>query len=172
MHTDIVVPVKSAEIDWSHKIRFENIASKDTIYNYLAIGWGDKGFYMEIPEWSDLTFNIAFKAAFGLSSTAMHTTFYKQMYESENCKRIKISDNQYSKLIKYIENSFKENPEGNFINIPTDAVYGNSDSFYEAKGSYKLTYTCNTWTNDALKSCEQKACLWTPFDFGIFYHYK
>jgi hypothetical protein len=51
-------------------------------------------------------------------------------------------------------------------------VYGDNDAFYEAIGSYNLFKTCNTWTNNALKSCGQKACFWTPFESGIFYQYK
>jgi len=35
-----------------------------------------------------------------------------------------------------------------------------------------LFHTCNTWANNALKACGQKASLWTPFDTGIFYHYQ
>ena len=32
-----------------------------------------------------------------------------------------------------------------------------NDAFYEAKGRYSLFFTCNTWTNNALKICKQKA---------------
>ena len=47
-----------------------------------------------------------------------------------------------------------------------------ADAFYDAKGSYNLTRTCNTWTNNALKAAGLKACLWTPFDSGIFWQYR
>ena len=50
--------------------------------------------------------------------------------------------------------------------------YGKNDAFYEATGRYSLFHTCNTWTNNALKIAGQKACVWTPFDTGIFYHYQ
>ncbi|HXU27639.1 MAG TPA: DUF2459 domain-containing protein, partial [Bacteroidia bacterium] len=49
---------------------------------------------------------------------------------------------------------------------------GDNDSFYEAVGVYGLFYTCNTWANNGLKYCGQKACLWTPFEKGIFYQYR
>src|ERR1700751_2268871 len=79
VHTDLVVPIKSDEIDWSEIIKFENTLSKDTLMKYLAFGWGDKGFYLETPNWSDLKVRIAFRAMFYLGKTAMHTTFYKEM---------------------------------------------------------------------------------------------
>ena len=56
--------------------------------------------------------------------------------------------------------------------MKTDAVYGKNDAFYDAKESYNFTQTCNTWANNGLKTAGQKAALWTPSDFGIFYHYK
>jgi uncharacterized protein (TIGR02117 family) len=171
-HTDIVVPVKNRQMDWSEKIAFSNTTSKDTSYYYLAIGWGDKEFYLDTPTWSQLKFPVAFKACFGLNTTAMHTTFYHTMTESDQCRKILINEDQYQRLIDFITDKFQQDSHGNFINIKTDAVYGDSDAFYEAKGRYSLFYTCNTWANDALKSAGQKACLWTAFNVGIFSQYK
>jgi hypothetical protein len=113
IHTDVVVPVKTAYKDWSQGILYKNTRGNDTSLQYLAIGWGDKDFYLKTPHLADLTFSTAFNAAFGLSSSAMHTTFYKSLF-----------------------------------------------------------HTCNTWTNNALKACGQKACWWTPFEDGVFYAYK
>ena len=129
VHTDIVMPCKTNLHDWTASIPFEDTKNKDTTAQYLAVGWGDKGFYLETPTWADLKVSTAVKAAFGLSTTALHTTYYKTMLESPN-------------------------------------------AFYEAKGSYSLFTTCNTWANSALKSCGQKACIWTPFDTGIFALYE
>ena len=56
----------------------ENTKSKDSTAEYLAFGWGDKGFYLDTPEWSDLKASTAFKAAFALGNSAMHTTFINQ----------------------------------------------------------------------------------------------
>ncbi len=172
MHSDIVVPVKTKLIDWSKKVKFANTKGKDSLKQYVAFGWGDREFYLEIPTWADLKFKTAFKAVFGLSATAMHVTFYQTMSECTDCKKIMLSTEQYSRLVKYIEKSFTTDKDGHFVNIITTANYGNDDAFYEAKGSYNLFFTCNIWTNKALKVCGQKACLWTPSDKGIFEHYK
>lgn len=172
VHTDIVMPVKNDLHDWSSKIPFTNIKSKQTDYNYVGIGWGDKGFYLDTPTWADLKFSTAFKAAFWLSSSAMHCTFYKTMTEASDCKKIMISRNQYQDLVKFVESKFDKDQNGNFILVPTNAVYGNNDAFYDAQGRYSFLYTCNTWANDALKAAGQKAAFWTPSDYGIFLHYK
>ncbi len=172
VHTDLVVPVKNEIKDWSQEIPFENTVSKRTDFKYIAIGWGDKGFYLDTPTWADLKFSTAFKAAFWLSESAMHCTFYEKMTLGKDCKRILITENQYKNLIKFIENKFDRDAAGKVILIKTDAVYGKNDAFYDAKSSYSFLDTCNTWTNNGLKAAGQKAALWTPSDFGIFQHYE
>ncbi|MBK7230733.1 MAG: TIGR02117 family protein [Saprospiraceae bacterium] len=171
VHTDIVVPVKTAVVDWTQWVKFEHTKAKDTTVQYVAFGWGDKGFYLETPTWAELKWSVAFKAAFALSTSAIHASFYHQLKESENCKSIRISNGQYQQLVQYIQKSFKTDQSGQSIHIGTDAHYSMHDAFYEAVGRYHLFKTCNTWANNALKSCGQKASLWTAFDTGIFYHY-
>lgn len=171
VHTDVVLPIKNEHYDWSNQLKFEHTKSKDTTYQYVAFGWGDKGFYLETPTWADLKASTALKAATGLSSSAMHVTFYKHLKENKSCKKIQISLENYQNLIAFINESFQTKSR-DFLKIETDAVYGKHDVFYEAKGSYSLFYTCNSWANQALKAANQKAALWTISDSGIFRHYE
>ncbi|MDX6189898.1 TIGR02117 family protein [Flavobacterium sp. Fl-318] len=172
VHTDIVMPVKNDQIDWSQQVQFKNTKAADSTYNYIAMGWGDKGFYLETPDWSDLRASVALKAATGLGKTAIHTTYYRQMKLGDDCKSMMISKEQYSRLIAYVTASFQKDSSGNFIPIKTDANYSRTDAFYEANGSYSLTHTCNTWANNALKASGQKCCFWTPMDTPIFSKYN
>ena len=173
VHTDLVVPVKTGQYDWSQEIKFTNTHLTDTTHvKYLAMGWGDKGFYLQTPTWADLKFSVAFKAAFALSTTAIHATYYDTLVEDSACKRILISNAQYTRLIQYIASSFKHDAAGHVMHIITNINYSKGDAFYEANGSYSLFKTCNTWANTGLKKCGQKACLWTPFDTGIFLKYQ
>lgn len=171
VHTDLVVPVKSSVIDWSREIPFSHTKSKKSGFKYLAVGWGDKGFYLDTPTWADLKFSTAFKAAFWLSESAMHCTFYDKMTEGEDCRRIMVTEKQYRNLTQFIRSKFDRDASGKVIKVPTDAVYGNNDTFYDAQGRYSFLNSCNTWTNNGLKAAGQKAALWTATDFGIFRHY-
>ena len=172
VHTDLVLPIKTKYIDWSQKLPFENTKGKDSNQNFIAFGWGDKGFYLDTPTWADLKFSTAFKAAFWLSDSAMHCTYYKKMTVGADCKKIMLTEKQYQNLIKFIDDKFDKDAQGNYQVIKTDAVYDNNDAFYDAKGTYSFAYTCNTWANQGLKVAGQKAAFWTPTDFGIFRHYK
>lgn len=171
VHTDIVLPLKNEIKDWSTQISYLDTKAKDSTRQNLAFGWGDKGFYLDTPTWADLKTSTAVKAITGLSSSAMHITFYGDLKENENCKKFFISENQYQSMIHYIENSFALDNSNKMQRIGTHS-YGKHDIFYEAKGSYNLFYTCNTWANQALKAGKQKAALWTVLDKGIFYHYE
>jgi uncharacterized protein (TIGR02117 family) len=172
VHADIVVPARSPQADWSKEFKYTNTHLKDTTWNYLALGWGDKGFYLTTPTWADLKFSTAFKAAFALSSSAVHATYYRSMTENESCRKIWISNEQYDRLIRFIISSIEKGTDGHSIYIPTNANYGISDAFYEGTGRYNLFYTCNTWTNNALRSCGQRHCLWAVLDKSIFGCYK
>ena len=172
IHTDVVVPVKTADKDWSQRILYSNTRSGDTTLNYIAFGWGDKGFYLETPTWNDLKASTAFKAAFWLSTSAIHATYCKTPEEKDHCVRLVISKEQYQRLIAYIENSLQADSTGHPVAIGANVRYNNNDAFYEAKGRYSLFHTCNTWTNNALKASGQKACWWTPLESGIFYQYR
>jgi uncharacterized protein (TIGR02117 family) len=172
VHTDIVLPVKNSIVHWDTIFRVENTRGKYYDVNFIAIGWGDKGFYLNTPTWGDLTFSTAFKAVSGLSTTALHTTYYKELTLGDNCISLNVSKKDYHMLKRYILNSLKYNKDNKPVYIKTDAVYGDRDAFYDAVGSYHLFSTCNTWTNNALKYSHQKASLWTPFQSGIFEHYK
>ena len=171
VHTDIVVPLNNSIKNWSTSISYLHTKAQDSTRQLLAFGWGDKGFYLDTPTWADLKASTAIKAVTGMSSSAMHITFYKELEENENCKKIFITDKDYQLLIAYIEDSFVVDTEQKTQRIGTHS-YGKYDVFYEAKGSYSLFYTCNTWANQALKSGNQKAALWTVLDKGIFYHYE
>jgi len=172
VHTDIIVPVRSMDVDWTQNVAFAHTTGRDSTAEWVAFGWGDKGFYLETPTWGDLTASVAFKAMFGLGNAAMHATFHGRVTEGPLCKRMTLSYEQYRRLSTYIRNSFALDAEGRTQAIVTSANYGSTDAFYEGVGSYSLFHTCNSWTNEALKASGQKACLWTPMHTGILRQYE
>ncbi|UII24405.1 TIGR02117 family protein [Fulvivirga maritima] len=136
--------------------------------NYLSFGWGDENFYINTPTWGDLTFSNAFKAMFLKSSTLLHVTRYKQ--KQSDWVEIKVTDSELQKLNTYLLAAFKRDKAGNKQILPNKG-YTPIDDFYKAEGSYTCFNTCNSWVNTAFKNSGLKACLWTPFDFGLMGKY-
>lgn len=172
VHTDIVLPIRNELQDWTEVFPIENNKGKDLNQQYVSIGWGDKGFYLNTPEWKDLTLKTALVAGLGIGETALHVTYYKQMVENDLCYKVQIDSNQYNVLKNYILNSLDMDKDGKPILIETNAQYGPDDAFYEAKGAYSLFYSCNTWSNAALKKANMPSGVWTVFDKGILRHYR
>jgi uncharacterized protein (TIGR02117 family) len=168
VHTDIVVPAQHKLADWTSLLPYEHFENVDASFEYIAFGWGDKGFYLDTPTWADLKFSTAFKAVFFLSSTAMHVTYKRNApKESELSRRITISGEQYEKLIAYIKSSFQVSSSNSFIPI-THPGYSRTDCFYEAIGTYSFLKTCNVWTGEGLDAAGVRVGWWTPFDSSVF----
>ncbi|MFL5762763.1 MAG: TIGR02117 family protein [Bacteroidia bacterium] len=169
VHTDLVLPLKNRQADWEKLFPYSDFEDVYDGFNYIAIGWGDKGFFLNTPTWADLKFSTAFNAAFALSSTAMHVTYkYKKPETGLLCKRLVLSKEQYENIKRYILMSFRWK---NKMPVHIDHKgYTSQDTFYEAKGTYSLFKTCNVWTGNALVAAGVRIGVWTPFDKGIIDH--
>ena len=135
--------------------------------DYIAIGWGDEGFYLYTPSWAELKISTAIAAAFLPSKTLMHLTHYKRL--NPNWKSIELCDEQLQAMKKFVYASFKNDKNDN-IQLLEGTGYRDNDFFYVAKGNYTCLYTCNIWVNQALKKASVKTAIWSPFDKGILRH--
>lgn len=167
VHTDLVLPYRTEERDWSLFFGAEADAKK-VQPEFIAAGWGDKGFYLETPTWAELKFSTAFNALFFMSESAMHISFIRKPACDEACISLKISPAQYKILSEYVEKSFLI--KNSRISCITGASYGKYDVFYDAVGTYSFYYTCNSWANEGLKAAGIKAALWTLSDKPILKH--
>jgi len=172
VHTDLVFPVQQAHVDWKNTFPLANNKGPTKDFEYVAIGWGDKGFYLNTPEWKDLSLKTALVAGLGIGETALHVTYYSHIQEDSLCYQVKIDAEQYQQLVDYVEAALDRSSSNEAILIQTQAQYGLNDAFYEAKGAYSLFFSCNTWTNTALKKANLPSAYWTVFDTGILKHYR
>jgi len=167
VHTDILLPSENNVYNWHSFL--PDIPEGNTV---VAFGWGDKGFYLNTPTWAELKFSTAFKACTGLSTTAMHVSYYKgALKPSEQTVSIFINTEQYKMLCAYIQDSFQHTNEGTLLLVTHDPRYY-SGHFYDAKGNYSLFTSCNSWVNKGLKKSGLKTCVWTPFDWPLLNPYQ
>ena len=169
IHTDICLPVNNEYIDWTSFIPLSDYPKIDSAV-YVSIGWGDKGFFIDTPEWSDLTFSTAFNAALLPSATAMHVSYFKNEPQvSSTCKKTFVRPKKYMDLINFIKTSFNLDKQ-NKIQLIANKGYWDNDNFYEANGTYHLFKTCNIWTNKALKVAGVRTACYALFSGGIMGH--
>ena len=163
VHTDFVVPVSSSVVDWTKHLPREWFEQVDASFQYVSFGWGDRGFYLETPNWGDLRFGTAFKATFFLSSTLMHVTYLKwEPPENERCRPLVVSEAQYRTLVEFLLATFERDSNGSLQRVD-HAGYTPRDRFLKARGRYSLVRTCNVWTGEGLDAMGVKTGFWTPF---------
>lgn len=160
VHTSIVLPAAAAGVDWRPLIRAEHLARPDLAGDYLAIGWGQREFYLKTPTWADLRPGVAFRALFGRGGTLLHVEHLRQPPTGRDSRQILVTPDQYRRLTRYILNSFRRLPDGQAVPVRGRFAI---ESYYEARVNYNLFRTSNEWTGAALRTAGIRVGIWTPF---------
>jgi uncharacterized protein (TIGR02117 family) len=169
VHTDVCFPVKSEWFDWTTFIDTCNYP-QNSAFKYVAIGWGDKGFFLDTPTWSDLKTSTAISAIFLPSPCAMHVEYKSTMpIVGEMVSEEHISSENYLGMIEYVKASFLLKDDKPIF-IPGTSYWG-TDHFFEANGNYHMLNTCNSWTNGALKAGGLKTASFAAFP-GVIMSYR
>lgn len=169
VHTWLVVPKVTPQMDW--RPLAPGVHLEDPRWeagNYVALGYGNRTFYLETPTWGDLTMKNAFLAAFGQGRSLVHADHTHNPQADEYQRPLKITREQYKLLAAHIAKSFQRAPDGQTLPV-LGRGYTSSDMFYEAVGPYNALYTCNSWTGEALRAAGVKTGLWTPFSQSILW---
>lgn len=133
---------------------------------FIAIGWGDREFYLNTPTWADLTASRAAGALLGGKRALIHVSYLQRGQLQNGAYKLPLSQTQYAQLVDYVRAAL---PSGQAIPI-AGAHYGDNDAFYEAEGGYNLFETCNTLTGRGLRQAGVTVSRWTPFDFNVVWH--
>ena len=163
VHTDLVFPARSGAIDWTALFDPRDAQAVPPDAEFVAIGWGDRPFYLHTPTWADLTLRRAVGALFGANASLLHVTWLTRAQLRQGAYAMPLSPRQYRQLADHVRDSL---PGGRATVLP-GAGYGPEDAFYEAEGSYHLFETCNTWTGRGLRRAGVPVSRWTPFDFNV-----
>lgn len=166
VHSELLVPRVTEVVDWGtwfDSSDFERATGRE---EYIGVGWGDREFFFKTPTWDDASVSVVAGAMLWPSATVMHITVEDKPYEDEYNRRIVLTPEQYELLVLHIQESFVLGEDDLPIVIP-GYNYGEYDTFYEAKGTYSLLYTCNNWTGDALKQAGVRTGWWTPYPWGL-----
>jgi uncharacterized protein (TIGR02117 family) len=163
-HSAIIVPVAAAGEDWSLIFRPTDLAEKEQAGNALLIGWGDRDFFLNTPEWSDLAARTMVTAAVGSGGSLIHVDHLDSPADLPDARPVVLSVEEYKRLTAVIRGSLVLDQDGKPAAQPG---YGARDVFYPARGRYSLRYTCNSWTADALAEAGVRVAWWTPFSGGV-----
>ena len=164
-HTGIVVPVVSPEHDWRETFPSAHLPTPSgEMPTHLAIGYGEREVFLEVPTWGDLPPTTALRIATTGGEPVMRVSHYVRPAASENYRPLRISRAQYRRLVSAIEAHLPPQPEtGREILTGTYA----DDAYYDALGRYTMGNTCNSWVGARLADAGVEMGLWTPLAGGV-----
>lgn len=164
IHTGIVVPARSPLFDWTRIASPAHLADPRYAGSHIAIGWGERDFYLNTPDWSQVRPATILRAVIGSDRTLMHVDHGATPMPGPAVRAITLSPDQYRRLVAFILDSFVLTPDGHATPI---RGYGSADIFYEARGHYDAIDSCNEWTGAALRRAGVRVGVWTPLSAGV-----
>ena len=161
IHTGIVMPVSAAGVDWRGTFPASDLADpRYAGFDHVAVGWGDRAFYVETPSWSDVSPIVVLRAAVGSSRTVLHVEHVPAPSVGKAVREIILTPDQYRRLAAFTRGTLGS---GGAV----AAGYGPDDVFYDARGTYSAITTCNEWTGRALRHAGVRVGAWTPFPVTV-----
>jgi len=160
VHADIIVPKTTDVVDWVARFEQAEFSGDVDDETHVAIGWGDRGFFLKTETWDDFDLSVAANALLVPSESCLHVSFTKPVYYS-NAVSVKVSQSQYQSLVDHINGTFLLDDAGNYVQIPGYS-YSTRDAFFRASGRYHLFNTCNSWVGRGLKSSGVRTPWFSP----------
>ena len=169
IHTDLVLPIcdEGSQVDWRDLFPPEHFRSDVSGARYVAIGWGNRGFYVDTPRWADAKLSTALGAVFP-SGTVLHVEYLGDVSAGPYFRELHISREQYQQLASFIRDSVGETDEEGQAVLATKSSYNHYDRFYVASGSYHAFNNCNQWTGRGLQRAGVATGIWTPLKSQVY----
>lgn len=160
IHTGLVMPKQAAGVDWRGVFTAEAVREpRYARFAHVAVGWGDRGFFVGTPTWWDLRPGTVVAAALGSDDTVLHVEHVAQPVVGERVRAVVLTPAQYRRLVQVVRASLAAGRAA--------PGYGGHDAFYPAHGRYDALNTCNTWTGRALAEAGVRVGRWTPFSAPV-----
>lgn len=169
VHSDIVIPIKNVAHDWSREFKPEDFRSGRLDGTHIAVGWGDKGFFIGTPTWADLKVSTVANALLWPSDTCLHVQCYNLSDLPHDARSVRLSEEQYRRLVEFVRRAFVRDDQGNVFPI-ADACYGNRDAFYQSRGVYHCFNTCNCWVGNGLQTAGVRTGWFTPMPRTVYWY--
>ena len=165
VHTALVLPKYTAQKDWSETFPVGDVGNPARPYTHVSVSWGERRVFLETPTWADLSPLTALHIA-GLGGEGLlHVAHYVRPAATADIRPLRVSATQYTIIVRQIEAMLPPGPIGE----PRRRYpgYGDYDAFYDARGRYTATNTCNQWISDTLAGAGVRTGAWTPFAGGV-----
>ncbi|MCU0951048.1 MAG: TIGR02117 family protein [Burkholderiaceae bacterium] len=171
VHADLVLPAQSPH-DFTRdfpRAALIDLSREPSLlpFNWIAFGWGDRGFYLNTPTWADLEWRTAWRALTAQGPSAMHVEYLRRP-EDYDVRLLWLSEDEVGRLVAYIERHVVREATGRPRRIAHPGYFA-TDAFYEGVGSYSAVLTSNEWVRRGLAEAGVRTARWAPFDRALMW---
>src|ERR1700741_5312084 len=108
IHTWIVMPKVTPEMDWRPYAQPAHL--RDPRWgnaDHIAIGYGNRDFYLNTPTWDDLSLKTAGLALAGSGTTLLHVEHIDRPRPQAEQRPIRLTPAQYGRLTGFVQRRFR-----------------------------------------------------------------
>ena len=149
-HAGIVLPRRALADAASRRglTALSDISTRFAAFDRLEVGWGDEGFYREVPTAASLTVALAVRALFRPGNpSVLHVVGVnnhpRAAFARSDMVRIELGEASFARLAEKLDATFARDATGR----PEDlgpGLYGPS-LFFRANGTFHIFNVCNHW---------------------------
>jgi uncharacterized protein (TIGR02117 family) len=149
-HAGIIIPRRALAEEASRRglISLGYVATRFAAFDRLEIGWGDEGFYREVPTAASLTVALVIRALFRPGNpSVLHVVGVnndpRAAFARSDVVRIELGEASFARLADRLDATFARDEAGR----PEDlgpGLYGPS-LFFRANGTFHIFNVCNHW---------------------------
>jgi uncharacterized protein (TIGR02117 family) len=150
-HAGIVVPRRAVAEPANRRGRgaLGLVATRFADFDWLEIGWGDEGFYREVPTTASLTVALAVRALFRPGNlSVLHVVGVKNdpraVFANSDVVRIDLGEAGFARLVDKLDAAFARVRDGAMPEELGPGLYGPS-LFFRANGTFHIFSVCNHW---------------------------
>jgi uncharacterized protein (TIGR02117 family) len=149
-HAGIVVP-RAALVEQASRRGLSAlgyVAARFADFDRLEIGWGDEGFYREVPTAGSLTVALAARALLRPGNpSVLHVVGIRgdprAMFTNSDLMRVDLGAAGFERMADKLDATFARSPSGRPEELGP-GLYGAS-VFFRANGAFHLFNVCNHW---------------------------
>ena len=156
-HAGIIVPVRSLAEQGRQRglSALGYVATRFAGYDRLEIGWGDEGFYREVPTPDSLTVALALRALLRPGNpSVLHVVGIKNdpraMFPHSDLVRIDLGEAGFERLADKLDATFARGEDGVLPDELGPGLYGAS-LFFRGNGAFHLFNVCKEMRVEAVR---------------------
>lgn len=150
-HAGIVLPreVLAAQARWHGHGALIELTERFQAFPWIEIGWGDEGFYREVPTIASLSVGLALRALFRPGNpSVLHVVGLPRrpevVFPSAEIVHIGLGEAGLARLLARLDATFARVADGRLAADLGKGIYGPS-LFYRAVGTFNAFNVCNHW---------------------------